>query len=93
MLSILTGRKVIDVMICTGSMQPHMTSCGLNEIIDIQSVTIAYVPNINQCNAESLIPVIESIRPPCKRSQKTPQGTDGSEVHKNTCFLKHLFYV
>ena len=75
----------MNKVICVGS-QTKTAGCGYSEIIDIQSVTIAYVENTYQCTEEFMIPAIESIQPPCKRSWKTTQRTDGSEVYKRYNF-------
>ena len=77
----------MNKVICFGSSQSETIGCGYNGIIDIQSVTIAYVENTNQCTEEYMIPVIESIQPPCKRSAENNRNTDGSEVYKRCCFI------
>ena len=72
----------MNKVICVGSSQTKTVGCGDSEIMDIQSVTIAHVENTNQCTEEHMIPVIETIQPPCKRSSKNNQNTDGSEMYK-----------
>ena len=77
-----SSEAIMNKVICVGSSQTKIIACGYLEIIDIQSVTIAYVEDRNQCTEEYMIPVIESIQPPCKRSLKNNQYTDGSEVYR-----------
>ena len=72
----------MNKVICVGSSQTKPIACGYSEILDIQSVTIAYVNNTNECTEEYMIPEIERIQQPCKRSLKNSQHTDGSEVYK-----------
>ena len=86
-LSQIVEQNVINGIICIESTQTETFQCGYTEIIDIQSVTIAYVENTNQCTEEYMIPVIETILPPCKRSAKDSENTDGPEVYKRYCFI------
>ena len=81
-----TNNSGMNKVFCVGS-QTKTVACGDSEIIDIQSVTIAYVENTNQCIEEYIIPVIEIIEPPCKRSSKNARHTDGSEVYKRYNFI------
>ena len=92
-----SGETIMNKVICIGSSQIKTVLCGDSEIIDIQSVTIASVGNRNQCTEEYMIPVIESIQPPCKRSVKNNRHTDGSEVYKRyrsiVIIFAHFLYA
>ena len=81
----------MNKVICVGSSQTKTIACGYSEIIDIQSVTIAFVKDRNQCTETYMIPVIESIQPPCKRSLKDLRHVDGSEVYRR--YLKLCLHL
>ena len=77
-----TGKEIFNRVLCAGSEQQYVIGCGFQEIIDIHSITVAYLPDVDKCNVDNLLPKIESIQPPCKRSMKTPSATDGAEVYR-----------
>ena len=79
---IVTGEEIFNVVLCAGSEQQYILGCGPQEIIDIHSITVAYVPDIGKCTVDTLVPKIGNIQPPCRRSAKTPEKTDGLEVYK-----------
>ena len=67
-----------DKVICPGEAKTELAQCGHNEIIDVNSVTIAYVENWNPCTEEYLLPIIRNLPQTCKSNRKL----DVAEVYE-----------
>ena len=78
----LSGQQIQTKVLCKLDTNTEPLFCQYNEIIDVKSVTIAVVGNWNPCTQQRLVPLINSLRSQCKRSNKSPAQTDGVEVYK-----------
>ena len=73
-----TVESLNDKVICPGEAKTEIVQCGHNEIIDINSVTTAYIENWNPCTEEYIVPIIGDLPKTCKSSRKL----DVAEVYE-----------
>ena len=65
------AQQVMNKVMCYNSGERYWIQCGNDKIIDIKSVTIALYADWSPCTVNRLIPIFNSLTPPCKRSLKS----------------------
>ena len=76
-LFLILAQQIMNKVMCYNSGERYTIQCGNDEIIDIKSVTIALYADWSPCTVDRLVPIFNSLTPPCKRSLRS----DGAGVY------------